>query len=286
VDRLGVAIISFDRSHYLRRLLGSLAQCTGAECCTFHLWQDGAVNRFSGVRHATDAAIDASVRTFERCGLPRKEAHVQPDNVGIAINQFEAYEWMTERYEYVLAIEDDVVVSPHWLRLCNVLIAQLESGQRSLARKGWDEVFGFSLGFKRNCGKGEIAQHLGEIQLGTPHWWAECFPSEHWRKIRPHFLEYYALVRERDYRDTPHAAIIDLWRRKGWKQNATSQDGGKDMAVHSAGLQRAVCVVNRGMSIGRNGMHFTPEQFARLGYEDQRPYVFGSDATRERFEWV
>jgi len=280
---LGVAIVSFDRPHYLRRLLGSLAQCEGAEEVGFHLWQDGAVNRFSGRRWAKDADIAASVRAFERSGLPHREAHVQRENVGIAINQFEAYEWMTARYRYVLVIEDDVVVSPYWLRLCQALCWQLETDGKG---PSWLDVFGFSLGFKRNCGRAEIQSKLGCVQFGTPHWWGECFASANWERIRPHFMEYYALVRERDYRDTPHGEITELWRRKGWRQMATSQDGGKDMAVHSEGLKRAVCVVNRGISIGRQGLHFTPDRFAALGYEDQVPYVFEEDAGREGFEWV
>lgn len=284
---LGVAIISFDRPHYLRRLLASLAQCEEAGETEFHLWQDGAVNQFSGRRWAKDEDIAASVHAFERArGLPKRWAHVQRQNVGVAINQFEAVEWMAERYCYILAIEDDVVVSPYWLRLCRVLIEQLGRNTEGHREPGWGEVFGFSLGFKRDCGKADVPQHLGEIRYGTPHWWAECFSAENWRRIRPHFLEYYELVRERDYADTPHAEITALWRRKGWGQMATSQDGGKDMAVHAAGLRRAVTVVNRGMSIGRKGIHFTPARFAALGYEDQTPYVFKSDATRERFEWL
>lgn len=276
IETIGVGVISFDRPSYLRRLVASLEQQAELEGVEFHLFQDGAVNRFSGRVAGDEAKIDEAVRLFARANVSQGELHRQRENVGVGINQFEAYEWLTARYEWVVVLEDDVVLSPHWLRLIRVLFRELEEH---------GDVFGFSTAFRRQCGAEEIEAHLGDIVAGTPHWWMIGFLAERWRRIRPHFLEYYELIREIDYAAIPHAEVRALFERKGWGQMATSQDGGKDMAVHAAGMERVVLAVNRGISIGRRGIHFTPDRFRRMGFEQQMPYIFESDGQREGFEW-
>jgi len=273
---IGIGIVSFDRPGCVRRLLASLEQQADLDGVDFHLYQDGAVNRYSDVAWGDPDAIAQSVRAFERAQLPRKTPHLRDENVGVGINQYEAYEFMADKYEWIVMLEDDVVLSPHWLHLVRVLFGELE--QRP-------DVFGFSTGFKRTCGIEQIGERLDRVEYGWPHWWCIAFTADRWRRIRPYFLEYHALIEGIDYTARDHSAIRDLFRYHGWPQNATSQDGGKDMAVHAAGMRRAVLTVNRGISTGRHGMHFNPKRFKRMGFEGQTPYIFGGDAYREAFQW-
>lgn len=275
VDRIGVAVISFNRPAYLRQTLASLERQTHLEDIHFHLWQDGAINQFSGKVYADPADVVSSVDAFRAADLPNKHSHIRPRNAGTAINQFVALESMTANYNYVVLCEDDVILSPHWLRLTRVLFEQIRDRE---------DVFGFSLGFRRVCEKDETDQNLDKLKYGTPHWWCEAIVSERWERARPHFLEYYALVKDVDYRDRDSIAIWELYDRKGWQQTATSQDGAKDMSVFCAGMRRLSTVVNRGISIGQRGVHFNPEKFKRMRLHEQEPYVFESDATREEFE--
>lgn len=275
---LGIGVISFDRPGYLRALVSSLrAQSDDLNSVGFHLFQDGAVNRFSGAQRATQQKIDAAVRVWEIAGLPNSEKHIRHENVSVGINQYEAVELMVERYDQIVMLEDDVVLSPYWLRLVRILFSELDSHP---------DVYGFSTAFRRQCGVEEINDNLHRVAYGTPHWWMIAFTPDRWQRIKPHFLEYYELIRYEDYAKIPHDKITNLYKQKGWTQNATSQDGGKDMAVHAAGMKRAVLAVNRGLSIGRHGIHFTPERFRGLGFENQTPYIFDSDADRNGFEWA
>jgi hypothetical protein len=198
-------------------------------------------------------------------------------NVGIGINQFEAYEWMCDRYKRIVMLEDDVILSPYWARLLPLLFDELEQHP---------DVFGFVTGFKRWCSAEDIDARLGEVAPGSPHWWMIGFTPDRWERIKPHFARYYDLIRDCDYRQLPHGRILELFEEVGWNSPVSSQDGGKTMAVHLAGMHRVQLTVNRGISIGREGVHFNGGLFERLGLHEQEPYVFESDRTRGGFEWV
>jgi len=273
-DEIGIGVISFNRPHLLQQLLQSLEAQTHLGNVTFHLFQDGAVNAFSKTVWADPAEVEECVDVFEASALPNKCSHVQKWNVGTGINQFAAMETLTRDYDYAAILEDDILLSPYWLRLARVLLDQAKDRQ---------DIFSFSLGFRKLCPQDEAEQNLDKLVYGTPHWWGEALVSERWSRARPHFLDYYELIRHCDYRHRPSAAITELYRRKEWTQDATSQDGGKDMAAWAAGMRRVVTVVNRGISTGAQGVHFRPQQFQQMGFDQQEPYSYDKDATLDRF---
>jgi len=275
-DRIGVGLIAFNRPGYFRRLLASLERQAEPENVDYHLFLDGAVNRFSGRQVADQRDVDKTRAAFKRADLLNKQEHIQRQNVGVGINQFEAVEWMADHYDHIALVEDDVVLTPYWLRLIRVLFGEMAERP---------DVFGFNVGFIRCCRKTDSESLLDDMIYGKPHWWAECFTADNWRRIRPHFMEYYALIDGLDYGTRRADEIWALYKEKGWPHTATSQDGGKDMSVFAAGMTRAVCVVNRGLYIGRHGVHFTSEEYERDGYLYQTPYVFEADAIREAFNW-
>lgn len=275
-ERIGVGIISFDRPHYLRQLVRSLEANGDLKGVDFHLFQDGAVNRWSGRLCGSGPGIMAAVSLFKASGLRRKTVHVHLDNVGIALNQHRALEYLVMRYPWVVLLENDVVLSPHYLRLARVLFEQLEAESN---------VCSFCLGFKKLCPRHRVADNLDKMIRVCGHWWGEGLWSNKWARARPFFDEYYHLVADCDYQARPHEAITGLFRAHGWPSINTTQDAAKDMAIYSAGMERVRLVVNRGISIGRHGTHSTPALYRGLGFDDQEPYVFESDAVLDRFQW-
>jgi hypothetical protein len=272
---IGVGILSFNRPAYLRRLLASLEAQTDLIGADFWLFQDGAVNRYSGLRYAQDADIQACLKLFARSRLDCKWSVVHERNVGIAINAFEALEELAGNYERVMLLEDDVVLSPHWLRLVRLLYTDLAERPH---------VFSVSPGFLRS-GDDEAA-----VVYGWPHHWCECFLSERWREIRAYYLEdYYPHVAECDYLQRDSKAIDAAYARLGVVGGpdglARSQDGGRELAMQRAGMTRAKLVVNRAIGIGQEGLHFTPWHFHALGFDQPGPFVHPGDAAREGFVW-
>ena len=274
-DTIGIGIISFNRPAYLRQTLASLEQQTHLHGLDFHLFQDGAKNRFSHRPYADPVDILAAAEAFAEASLPNKTVFMQKHNVGTAINQFDAIEHLAANYKYVIILEDDVVLSPHYLRLARVMFDQV---------KDREDVFSVSLGFKRECPEDAIEQNLDKVKFGRPHFWDMLLVSDRWERARPHYMEYYELVNDIDYRHRNQIAIWTLFGNKGWPHMATSQDSGRDMACHAAGMKRCGTIVNRGISIGQEGVHWTPAAFEKKGYANQVPYVFESDADLEEFE--
>lgn len=281
---LGVALISFNRSDYFSKLIKSLEKQVDCGVLDFHLFQDGAVNKFSHVLKTDPNRCQKCVDVFDDSSLLNKTKHIHKLNVGNAINQFEAIEFMSDHYDYFLVIEDDVILSKFYFRLIRLLIEQY------LDRS---DVFSVALNFKRMCRKTEVLDNLDKVgydlhDVGSIslHWWAECFSSKKWKMVRPHFLKYYKLVENIDYQKRPRPEIQALFASGGLNIAQTSQDAGKDFAVKQAGLKRVNSVVNRGFYIGERGMHFNRRLYLAKGYQNQKPFEFASDSKLEVFKTI
>jgi len=275
-SKLGVAIISFDRPYYLQQLLASLERNTYLHDTDFHVFQDGAVNKFSGRKAGDPANIGKAVDCARRARLPNKHFHIRSENVSIGIQQFEAYQWMTERYGVVLVLEDDIVVSPYYLRVMRVLLDSIAD---------MDHVFSASSNFVKEI-SGDISGYLNKMVCVRRHWWGEIFPSSRWARIRPYFLEYYELIKNIDYAARPVDKIQELFERHDFGCKATSQDAGKDMAVTAAGMDRVRLAVNRAIYVGQQGVHCDPTLYRQRRWGEQEPYVFPEDETIDRFEMI
>ena len=265
---LGIAIIAMDRPQYLARLVASLEQQENGGDAEYHLWQDGVRNEYSGRVVANEYNWNATRKVFDRARLPTKHTHANMANLGVGLHQVGAIEWMTLQYVRVMVVEDDVVLSPHWLRLLGVLFDQFA---------GYPHVFGFCPGFKR------LGASVAGLRWHDEHWWCEAFTSDAWARARLFYADYVRIIQGVDYRQRDNDAIRALFAKRGFVHPSTSQDAGKDMAIHAAGMLRVCCEVNRAMGIGKTGIHFTPALFNRLGYDNARPYTHASDGARERF---
>jgi len=275
---IGVGIIAFNRPQYLRRLLASLEMQTDLSGCDFHMFLDGAVNPVSGNRYAEQKDIDACARLFEHARLPNRTIHRQERNVNIGIASLEATDTLASTYERIMQLEDDVVLSPDWFRLARLLYDELEMHP---------DVYSFSPGFRRAGAHSEDATNLGRIAYSWHHMWCECFTADRWERIRPEYMEYHAYIVKPDYLERPDGIVRKFFDGLGGMPPdlACSQDGGREMAIRRNGMCRAQCAVNRALGIGKYGIHFTPRIFAKMGFAQQTPFMFASDATREGFEW-
>jgi hypothetical protein len=271
---LGVALISFNRPGYFKKLIKSLESQVDTGDVEYHLFQDGAVNKFSHILKSDPKLIKQNVSVFKNSNLNNKTEHIHEMNVGNAINQFEAAEFMSSHYDYFLMIEDDLILSKHYIRLMRILMDQFIDKE---------DVFSVSLNFKRLCKKREIDQNLDKVVYKSLHWWAEGWSASKWKSVRKYFLQYYDLVKNCDYQKRPASKIKHLFHSNGLMIPQTSQDAGKDYALHKVGLKRINSVVNRGFYIGEKGMHFSPYLYKKMGYKSQKPYEFESDARINAF---
>lgn len=273
--KLGVAIISFNRLNYLLRVIESLEKQSYLKNTKFHLFQDGYKNIFSGKIKAKKEDIEKSIMLFKTSELTKGGSILRVEqNVGNGRNQHTANEIMSSIYDYYLVIEDDVLLSPDYLRLCRVLIDQF--GQRK-------DLFSFNLNFKKLCAPIELKSSLNKVIFDETHWWAECIISRQWKIAREYFKDYFGLIQEVDYSDLPREEIQNLFKKHNFEKKQCSQDAGKDFSLFRAKLRRMTTIVNRGFYIGQQGIHFTPKLYAQMQWHKQAPYIFSSDKQLNEF---
>jgi len=272
--KLGVGIISFNRPHYLSQMLQSL-QLNDLWNADFHFYQDGHKSRLTGLNLTPEESIKDCLSLFNNTYLPNKEIHPREVNLGIGINQFLAYEELSSNYEYVLILEDDIVVSPHFIYLLRVLIKQFLHQPN---------IFSVSLNFKRRCLLEEILNNLQKVSYKREDWFAECFDSFKWKqRVKPLFMSYYNLIKDVEYKDRPHEKIRELYKQFEIEEKRTSQDGVKEVITKYLGLERISTVVNRGIYIGEEGTHSTKRLYEQMNFKNQEPFIFETDRNIKEF---
>jgi hypothetical protein len=273
--KLAVCVFVFNRPQYLQKLLRSLSNQDWLDDTDFWFYSDGAVNQFSGNRWAEDVDINTSRVLCQSATLPNKEIVAQPCNVGTGIQQYMAYEKLKDDYQYVVYLDDDVILSEHWLRCCRALISWLQKD---------DSLFFATPSITRVCESGDIQARLNDVAYCAHGWTAYVADMEKWSRIRPVFMDYYNCAFGVDYRKRPHKDIRDLHRQNGYPHENSSQDAWKEASMRKVGLRKLRTVVNRGFYIGEVGVHATAANYKADRWEEHRPWNFNEDAHRKSFE--
>ena len=253
-----LCILSFNRPHYLRPVLETLArQVGGLAGRQIHFFQDGAVNAYSGVRYAIDEEIGECLRLREEL-LPESVLHFSEANLGICESflRAETFAFLTLRAEAAYFFEDDMELSPFFLQVMDLLFASLRTN---------DRIVYFSAHGHQAATLVEQRARRGDlVQLG--HHWAFGLKRLHWLEMQPFMQRYYALVVGRDYRDRPSESIKAAYRESGLSHPASSQDGAKTVATAILNRYRVTTYSCFGKYIGATGVHFTPEKYSELGF--------------------
>ncbi len=261
-----IAVIAFNRPAYLGQLLASLAaQQPAIDPRRVHLFQDGAVNRYSGIRRAEDAEIAASVTLF-REHFPRGHVHASPHNIGIAENILRSERLFFEELRAPVGyfFEDDLVLSPHY-------VAALDRMRRAFAR--FDRIVYFNANGAHRASLEQQRSNARTLMFmgGLT---AFALKRSHWLRLQAFLADYYRLVIGCDYRMLPRAELRALFRSWGKSQTHpnVSQDAAKDFATHLMRRWRATCYPAFCRYIGEWGVHYTPARFAEFGFNETVVY--------------
>jgi len=254
-----VLILSFNRPQYLRPVLEGLAPALEAERA--HLFQDGAVNAYSGRVAARQEEVDACVALFRR-HFPGGRVHPSPANIGIAENFLRAERFAFEELgaECAYFFEDDLVPAPSYLAVMDRVFRAVRDEDRIAYFAAYGDHHA-SLARQR-------AAPRALATLG--HHWAFGLKRSHWRAMQPLLAPYYALVVGRDYIALPGLAIRTRLRRNGLAPVHSSQDNVKAFVTTCLGRARINTVACFGRYIGETGAHFTPERYAAMGFGGTR----------------
>lgn len=272
-DGKALCIFAFNRPRYLKRCLDSIATNTELDQWEPHLFLDGAVNKFSG-RIVTPPENVFNCLALAKAHPLKPIVHLRDHNFGVALQQYDAYNVLqAEGYRWVSVLEEDVIISPHYLRICRLLMPFLDIDELA---------FSATPAFLRHrCAPEDIKKKLSHVELGGNPWIGYMADLEKWNLLKTVFNEYMAMVNTVDYKFRPHLKIREWFKTKGWPNKASSQDGGKEASIRALGMRRYRTRVNRGFYIGEEGTHGRKHQYDSQGWARHIPFVHDGDATVE-----
>jgi hypothetical protein len=263
--RAPIFLISFNRPDYLRKVLESLRAQVDCEIDrrTIIMFQDGAVNPYSNERHASESDINQCVRIFYSL-FPNSQVFRSPTNLGVAFNfdRAERYGFEELSAESVVFLEDDLVLSRHYLSIIDRLIEIFAEDRRV----GYVAAYGDHTRSIKD-------QHTHRRRLiRLTHNWGFALYRRQWLKMRPHVLQYLGLVERKDYRYKDAQAIRDLFASWGFGCPAISQDGAKTIACCIDGVIKINTYVCNAKYIGSQGLHMNNKLYAGRGYDKTELY--------------
>ncbi len=257
--RCPIVVLSFTRPDYLRPVLESLVAQQGCALAgrPVLLFQDGERNAFSGRRHGRAELIAQCVALF-RALVPHGVVMASEGNLGVALNFERAERFVFEETGAAAAIflEDDLVLSPHYIATLDGLLATHAADERV----GYVAAYGdhrVALAEQRENPSRLTAMH---------HNWGFALTRRQWLRMRPRMADYLDLVRHVDYRQRDPEAIHQLYARWGFGRNPTSQDAAKTMACIATGAIKLKTRACLGRYIGERGLHMSPAVFEQRGF--------------------
>jgi hypothetical protein len=255
-----LVVLSFNRPQYLEAVLDSLSkQVPQVDPRRIHLFQDGAVNAYSGIRYADEEEVRKCLTIF-RDIFPHGATHVATANVGICENfaRAENFVFKALNAPFAYFFEDDLVLSQRYISTMDVLRRDFENKPR--------------IAYFNACGRYKESVDVQEANksavVDMGHIWGFALRQAHWKAMQPMMSQYLKLVVGRDYRQRPNAEIRDLFREWKYDKEATSQDSAKDIVTNALNCWRASTYVCLARYIGELGTHSTPEHFAELRFAD------------------
>jgi hypothetical protein len=257
--RAPILVMSFNRAQFLAPVLASLkAQSSDGTCGReIHLFQDGAVNRYSRLRYAKDEDIAASIALFRR-EFPEGVVHDSHDNIGICENfrRAEEYAFVDREFPCAWFFEDDLVLSPAYFSM----MEQLQNFAENVGSVAYFAAYG-----NHYAQADEVKEHRREV-VTLDHHWGFGLLAHHWRAMQEELRGFYDIVVGSDYSRRDHRKIFSLYERGRGCPRASSQDAAKAFACSELGIWRCNTTIPFGQYIGATGQHMTPDYFKELGF--------------------
>lgn len=107
-----ILLLVYNRPHHTRRILQQILSQPEITQTPIYIWSDGA-------KTPEDSQNVEHVRELCRTTLPQATLYCQPFNVGLARNVVEGVNTILQRHGRVVVVEDDLSLSPYFLRWMN-----------------------------------------------------------------------------------------------------------------------------------------------------------------------
>ncbi|MGH6979868.1 MAG: hypothetical protein ACREFC_01550 [Stellaceae bacterium] len=258
-----IAIMSFDRPHYLGPVLAALkAQTVPVDPSRIFLFQDGYRSK-TGRDIADPRRIEECVALFQS-HFPGARALVARDNLGVALNFARAEEFVFEDTgaQAGYFFEDDLVPAPPYLTALGAL-TELALANRRVA---YVAAYGY-----HHTPSGEQRKAPRRL-IPMIHRWGFALTRRQWAAQKPLLAPYLDIVSRADYRRRDERAIRAYYRSLGYGAAGTTQDGMKDVASCVLGTAKVMTNACFGRYIGETGLHSNRKFYRREKFGEVEIY--------------
>lgn len=261
-------VFGFRRSDYLKQTVESLEQNTEADNLTWYAFLDGPVNPISGNRYATDEQIAACRKVFEDSTLNFSITQNE-HNECIALQKEKAHQLYGD-HDCIMFFEDDLLVSPHYIRLLRIALEQYPR-------------YAVLLNCDNNRGQPSQLTKCGIARI-----WGYGMSRELYKLIAPRYNRYAEFMRNYDYllRNNYKGIHRKLAKNKVYWH---SHDINITRLSREFGRGKLWPKVTRGRYIGREGAiaYRTDRSWFKKGMNRQpKKYIHPKDETLSAFHIV
>jgi len=309
-----VAVIAYNRPDYLKELLLSLEKNEESQTLPFFFFLDGG----------PQSAQEDNIQLIERSPIKYKTIVKRPENFGCFKNNVDSKRYLFDwcGFEKVVVIEEDLIVSPDYLRL---LLRFHKWATSRFSNVGTVQMWNYCF-----LPREEKKKYLISVQE-TREWWSlvsYCIGKNVWDSISPFLYEYEErfvdplIGKEEHYlsRSKPHFGPffeeIKQWQQEKlafFKTNkplhkeankirsrfdffhifrpdgghsSGSQDTMTTLFIGLTGHTRLETVVNRARSIGARGLTTNASSWKKAGFDRIHLDLFQEDHSIQRFKFM
>lgn len=132
LSSIPIVVFAFNRPDHLERMLRALATCEEASASPLIIYCDGARRESEEARVREVRKVAAAVQGFASVEIVARER-----NFGLAASIIDGVTQRVQQHGRVIVLEDDIVVSPHFLRYMHEGLALYEQDEQVASIHGY-----------------------------------------------------------------------------------------------------------------------------------------------------
>lgn len=278
-----IVLVAYNRPDYFRKTVESLhKQCSNREVFCF----------IDGPRTGSDKKNVEVCRQICMSKIPKAKIFSEGQNLGIGFIMKKARDTVFEFNDFLILIEDDSVLQPHYIKQLDRLIEIFKDDERiammncfgeascegNKTNKVWRHSYlknpqdivearkdGLVVMSNTSLTKKECQELNKDKLIMMSHLWAYAMRKSSWEAIRDITDGYYKLL-PKMYHERPHDVIKKYFTKNGMNPNASSQDSCVQSALAARGLIGVATASANFEYIGLHGEHSTPKCFTQAGF--------------------
>ena len=275
-----IVLTAYNRPNYFKQVLESLS----SQC-----WDRKVYCVVDGPRFKEDVELVQASLNISKEIIPHCETVVAKSNQGVARIMKHARELVFKDHEFLILIEDDSVLQPHYIQQLDNLIDKFRDDERIAMINCFGEhhrskkthrysYINYSGEQNNKVSLQEQENNKDKIIL-MDHLWAYAMRRSSYERIHDVLESYWKLLPQ-EYRFRPHSEILNLMSSIGADPNkiVSSQDSCTSAAFAARGMIKVSTFTNNFEYIGEIGEHSRPNNFRDAGWSEQDIFTkFQSD---------